>query len=110
MKTIRLYHQAGQWYKLPNTDPLDDPLDDPLESSVKTVKTVKMTRLMTRLLTFHQYPGFSFASSDVTHSLPPSRQSLDNVVFPMPTFFAMALIDNLWSGGKLSLACHRAWA
>ena len=38
MKTIRLYHQAGQWYKLPNTDPLDDPLDDPLESLVKMVK------------------------------------------------------------------------
>ena len=32
------------------------------------------------------------------------------VVLPMPTFFAIDLIDNLWSGGKLSLACHRAWA
>ena len=32
------------------------------------------------------------------------------VVLPMPTFFAITLIDNFRSCGKLSLACHRAWA
>ena len=74
MKAKRLYHQAGQWYKLPN----DDPLDDPLGSSVKMVKMVNVTRLVTRLLTFHQYPGFSFASRDVATALSPPRQSLND--------------------------------
>ena len=32
------------------------------------------------------------------------------VVLPMPTFFVIALIDSLWSGGKSSLAFHKEWA
>ena len=110
MKSIRLYHQVGQWYKVSNNDPLDGPLDDSLGSLVKMVKTVNMTCLMTRLLTFHQYPGFAFASGvwSLPCLLPDSLSMI--VVFPIPTFFAMALIDYLWSGGKLSLAFHKAWA
>ena len=67
MKAIRLYHQAGQWYKLPNNDPLGI-----------LVKTVNVTCLVTRLLTFHQYPGFLFASHDVATALSPPRQSLND--------------------------------
>ena len=78
MKTIGLYNPAGQWYKVLNNDPLDELLADLLGSSVKMVKTVNVTRLMTHLLACHQHPGFSFAFSDVTHSLPPSRQSFDD--------------------------------
>ena len=74
MKAIRLYHQAGQWYKLPNNDPLGDPLG----ILVKTVKMVNVTCLVTHLLTFHQYPGFSFASRDVATALSPPRQSLND--------------------------------
>ena len=74
MKAIRLYHQAGQWYKLPNNDPLSDPLG----SSVKMVKTVNVTCLLTCLLTFCQYLGFSFASRDVATALSPPRQSLND--------------------------------
>ena len=106
MKAIRLYHQAGQWYKLPNNDPLGDPLG----SSVKTVKTVNVTHLVTRLLTFRQYPGFSFASHDVATALSPPRQSLNDGSLANAHFFVIVLIDSLWSGGKSSLAFHKAWA
>ena len=71
MKAIRLYHQVGQWYKLPNNDPLDDPLGS-------SVKTVNVTCLVTHLLTFRQYLGFLFASRDVATALSPPRQSLND--------------------------------
>ena len=79
MKAIRLYHQAGQWYKVPNNDPFDDPLGS-------LVKMVNVTCLMTRLLTFHQYLGFLFASGNVATALSPPRQSLNDSSLADATF------------------------